>query len=140
MALLTLVAGFLFGLRWGVALVMIGATAGATLLFLIARSSFGGLFREKAGMFYDKVAGQIEQGSISYMLFMRLIPGLPFSVANIIPALFNVPLSVFVATTAVGLIPVTVILVNLGQALGRIGSMADLFSPQVIMALSLLAG
>jgi uncharacterized membrane protein YdjX (TVP38/TMEM64 family) len=138
-ALVTLVGGFLFGLAWGFVFVMIGATAGAALLFLLARSSFGGIFREKAGDFYNKVEKQMQQGAVSYMLFMRLVPGMPSFVANIVPALFGVPLRLFVLTTMIGILPGAIILVNLGQALGRVNSLSDLFSPQVLLALSLLA-
>ncbi len=138
-ALVSLMAGFLFGMVWGVILVLLSATIGAAILFLIARSSFGVILRERAGLFYARVEKQMNQGAISYMLFMRLVPVMPFSIANIVPALLNVSFRPFIVTTVIGIAPSAIILVNTGRAMGQISGMSDLFSPQTLVALGLLA-
>lgn len=136
--LLTLVGGFLFG-RWlGTAAIVVGATAGATVLFLIARSSVGSALREKAGPLYRQIAAKLENNLIGYMLFMRLVPLFPFVLVNIVPALFNVRLVPYVLTTFFGIIPITFVYANFGQQLGAIESLADLASPQLLLAFILL--
>lgn len=136
--LLTLVGGFLFG-RWlGTAAIVVGATAGATILFLIARSSVGSALREKAGPLYRQVAAKLENNLIGYMLFMRLVPLFPFFLVNIVLALFNVRLVPYVLTTFFGIIPVTFVYANVGRQLGTIESLADLASPQTLLAFTLL--
>lgn len=135
---LTLLGGFLFG-RWlGTAAIVVGATAGATILFLIARSALGNMLREKAGPLYNKVAANMEKNATSYMLFMRLVPLFPFFLVNIVPALFNVRLLPYVLTTFFGIIPGTFVYANVGRELGTIESLSDLASPQTLIAFTLL--
>jgi uncharacterized membrane protein YdjX (TVP38/TMEM64 family) len=137
-ALLDLVAGFLFGTWIGGALVMCGALTGAVLFFLIAQTSFGKPLRAKAGPFYTRIANEMHQGAAGYLLFMRLLPVFPFALVNIIPALLHVRLWTFIWTTAIGIAPMTFIYANLGETLGTISSLEDLFSPPLAIALGLL--
>lgn len=136
--LITLMGGALFGLWVGTFVVVLGATLGATAIFLIARSAMGKSLRQKAGPLYQKVTNNMAKNAASYMLFMRLVPLFPFFLVNIVPALFNVRLVPYVLTTAVGILPGTVIYVNFGRELGSIQSLTDLASPQMLLALGLL--
>ena len=136
--LLTLLGGFLFGLVQGTLLVVTGATAGATILFIIAKTSLGATLREKAGKLYEKVEGNMKENAVGYLLFMRLVPLFPFVAVNVVPALFNVPLRIFVLTTFFGIIPGTGVYVYFGQQLGEINALSDLVSPKVLLAFGLL--
>ncbi len=137
-SVLTLLGGFLFGPWVGTAVIVVSATAGASILFLVARSALGATLREKAGPLYAKVAANMERNAAGYMLFMRLVPVFPFFLVNIVPALFNVGLGVYMATTFLGIIPGTFVYANLGQQLGTIGSLKDLVSVQTLLAFTLL--
>lgn len=135
---LTLLGGFLFG-RWlGTLLIVIGATAGAAVIFLVARSALGDALREKAGPLYNKIAANMEKNAVGYMLFMRLVPLFPFFAVNIVPALFNVRLLPYVLTTFFGIIPGTLVYANVGRELGTIESLSDLASPTTLTAFTLL--
>lgn len=136
--LLTLLGGFLFGAWLGTLYVVLGATAGATAIFLIARGASGAALRDKAGPLYAKIECNMRENAVGYMLFMRLVPLFPFFLVNIVPALFNVPLRAYVLTTFIGIMPGTFVYVNLGTALGDIDSLDDLGSPQTLIAFTLL--
>lgn len=136
--LLTLLGGFLFGIWLGTLLVMISATTGASFIFLIARSSVGHDLRKKAGPLYHKIYENMQENAASYLLFVRLVPLFPFFLINIAAALFHVPLRIFVLTTFFGIIPGSLVYVNLGQALGDIDTLDDLITPQTLIALSLM--
>lgn len=136
--LLTLTGGFLFGSWLGTLYVVTGATIGATLVFLIARSSLGTALRNKAGGIYKKVEGNMNQNAIEYLLFMRLVPVFPFFLVNIVPALFNVGLRTYVVTTFLGILPASFVFVNLGTQLAEIDSLSDLVSMPTLIAFSLL--
>lgn len=136
--LLTLLGGFLFGKWIGTLLVVTSATIGATLLFLIAKSSVGTGLRQKAGPLYQKISKNISENAAGYLLFMRLVPLFPFFVVNIVPALMNVPLRVYILTTFFGIMPGSFVYVNFGETLGDIESLSDLASGQVIFAFALL--
>ena len=96
-ALLTMMGGILFGWRVGGCATVVGATVGATIIFLVARTACGEFLARRAGSFVAKIADG----------FLRLVPGFPFVVVNIVPGLVGVPLRTFVSATALGIIPGT---------------------------------
>jgi uncharacterized membrane protein YdjX (TVP38/TMEM64 family) len=139
--IMTLAGGFLFGTLIGAALTIIGATAGASLLFLIARSAFGDILRERAGPFVSRMADGFRKDGFNYLLFLRLVPVFPFWAVNLAPALLGMELLPFVAATALGIIPAIVVYSAFGASLGHIFdagaevSLKDVFSPTLIAAL-----
>lgn len=136
--LLTLTGGFLFGKWLGTVYVVTAATLGATIIFLAARTSLGETLRSKAGGIYGRIEKNMRENAVGYLLFLRLVPAFPFFLVNIAPALFNIPLRVFVLTTFFGIIPGSFVYVNLGQTLGDIKSLNDLVSGQTLIAFALL--
>ncbi len=135
---LTLAGGFLFGKWLGTLFVVSSATFGAVIIFLIAKTSLGETLREKAGGLYARIEGNMKENAVGYLLFMRLVPLFPFFLVNIVPALFNVPLRVFVLTTFVGIMPGSFVFVNVGEQLGEIESLSDLVSKETLFAFALL--
>jgi uncharacterized membrane protein YdjX (TVP38/TMEM64 family) len=102
---LTVTGGFLFGLALGSAAAIIGATAGATVIFLVARSALGEPLLKRAGPRAVKLAEGFREDALSYLLFLRLVPAFPFFLVNLVPAFAGVRLGTFVAATALGVIP-----------------------------------
>lgn len=135
---MTLLGGFIFDLWMGTILVVTGATAGATVIFLIARTTLGSALREKAGPLYKKIEAGMNENAVSCLLFMRLVPVFPFFIVNIVPALFNTGLRAYVLTTFFGILPASFVYVNLGRALADITSLSDLVSIQTLFAFTLL--
>lgn len=102
---LTVSGGFLFGLPVGATAAVIGATIGATIIFLIARTSLGEPLLRRAGPRAMHVAEGFREDAFSYLLFLRLVPIFPFFLVNLVPAIAGVRLGPFVAATALGIIP-----------------------------------
>lgn len=119
-ALLTIVGGFLFGWAIAAPVTMAAATAGASVLFLIARSSFGEVLFRRAGPRLMSLAEGFRSDSFFYLLFLRLVPVFPFWLVNIAPALFNVPLKAYVGATFLGIMPGTFAFAFLGSGLDSI--------------------
>lgn len=119
-ALLTITGGFLFG--WLVAgpVTVVAATAGATILFLIARTALGEPLAARAGPWLERLAAGFRQDGLSYLLFLRLVPAFPFWLVNLAPALLGMKLPVFVLGTAVGIVPGTFAFAFLGAGLDSI--------------------
>jgi len=105
--LLTITGGFMFGGWLGGAAAVVAATVGATCLFLIARFVFAGFAQRRTGAWLDKMRAGFQEDAASYMLFLRLVPIFPFWLVNLAPALLGVPLSTFMWTTLLGVIPGT---------------------------------
>lgn len=143
--ILTLIGGFLFGIPWATLYVVIGATIGATLIFLAARTALGDILRKKAGPFLKKMEGGFQKNAASYLLFLRFIPLFPFWLVNIAPALFNVSIGTYIWTTFVGILPGSYIYTQAGRGLGAIFesgetfSINTIFNNQMKLALVLLA-
>jgi uncharacterized membrane protein YdjX (TVP38/TMEM64 family) len=118
--LMSTLGGFLFGTAWGGSLIVIGATLGATLVFIVARSVLGDLLRARAGPFLQKLEAGFREDALSYMLVLRLVPLFPFWLVNLAPAFLGVRLSTFVVGTFVGIIPGALVFASVGTGLGAI--------------------
>jgi len=81
--LLTLSGGLLFGTAVGGSLAAVGATIGAVLLFLIARSAFGESMAKRGGASVTKLRDGLRRDGFSYLLAIRLVPIFPFWLVNL---------------------------------------------------------
>lgn len=117
---LTLLGGYLFPQPLSTLYVIFGATCGATLIFLAARSAFRGALKKKAGPFLKKMEKGFNDNAASYMLFLRLVPIFPFWIVNIAPAFFGVSLRTFVWTTFMGIAPGSFVFTLAGSGLEKI--------------------
>ena len=138
-ALMTLLAGALFGWGVGVALVLLSATLGSLIAMLLARY----LLRDWLGQRYrdpmDRVNMQIEKEGASYLLTLRLVPVFPFFLVNLLMGLTKMPWSRYAFVSAVGMAPGTMVYVNAGQQLATIDSLESVMAPELLAALILLA-
>ncbi len=117
---MTLAGGLLFGWKTGAPATVIAATIGATLVFLIAKTSFGETMAAKAGPWLAKLKDGFNENALSYLLFLRLVPVFPFVVVNLAPALLGVPLRTYVLGTFLGIIPGTTAFSVAGAGLGSV--------------------
>jgi uncharacterized membrane protein YdjX (TVP38/TMEM64 family) len=117
---MTVTGGLLFGWLWGATATVVGATAGATLIFLIAKSSLGEALAARAGPGLGKLREGFKENALSYLLFLRLVPVFPFWLVNLAPALLGVPLRTYVIGTAIGIIPGTIAFSVAGTGLASV--------------------
>ncbi len=113
-----LAGGLLFGPYVGIPATVIAATLGATIIFLIAKSSLGESLSATAGPWLEKLREGFKENALSYMLFLRLVPAFPFVVVNLAPAFLGVPLRTYVFGTLFGIIPGTAAYSLVGASLG----------------------
>ncbi len=143
-AILTIAGGYLFGLWPGLLYVLMGATIGATAIFLAARAGLGGLAR-LAGPRADRLKAGFRADAFNYLLVLRLIPIFPFWLVNLVAALAGMRLTTYVLGTFLGIIPGSFVFVSLGTGLGEIvaaGRAPDLaivFRPGVMLPIVGLA-
>jgi uncharacterized membrane protein YdjX (TVP38/TMEM64 family) len=140
-AVLTITGGFLFGTWVGALCATIGATLGATGIFLAARAGLGGVARH-AGSLSGKLEAGFRADAFNYLLVLRLVPIFPFWLVNIVAALAGIKLRTYVLATAIGIIPATVVYASLGNGLGSVVDEPDLgivFRPSVLVPIVGLA-
>lgn len=144
----TLTGGFLFATFPGVVFNVAGATVGATLLFLAARWGLGARLAARMDASEGRVKRlkqAIDANQWEMLFLIRLVPVVPFFVANLLPALVGVPLARYVITTALGIVPGALVYTSVGAGLGEVfaaGTAPDLgviFSPPVLLPILGLA-
>jgi len=137
----TLSGGFLFGLWFGTFFTVFAATTGATLLFLAARYGFGeslGRKMEASTGPIKKIKDGIDENQWSMLFLIRLVPVVPFFIANLIPAFMQVPVSRYVISTFFGIMPGTFVFTSVGSGLGEVFARGDspdlgiIFAPHVL--------
>lgn len=136
--LMTLTGGFLFGSMWAALYVNIGATTGATLAFLAARYLFRGWVERRFGDRLSAFQQGFTQNAFTYLLTLRLTPMFPFFIMNLLAGLTRVRVGTYVAATALGIIPDSLVYTFAGRQLGTINSLAELTSPRLLLAFTLL--
>jgi len=133
-AVLTIAGGFLFGTWLGTLCAVVGATLGATGIFLATRAGLGGLAR-RAGPLVGKLEAGFRADAFNYLLVLRLVFIVPFWLVNLVPALAGVRLSTFVLATFLGIIPGTFVYASFGNGLGNVvgePGLAVLLRPSVL--------
>ncbi|TWC32768.1 pyruvate/2-oxoglutarate dehydrogenase complex dihydrolipoamide dehydrogenase (E3) component [Pseudomonas sp. SJZ079] len=137
-ALMTLLAGALFGLLEGLVLVSFASTLGASLAMLSSRF----LLRDWVqGSFGKRLAGidaGIEREGAFYLFALRLVPVFPFFLINLAMGLTRLPLRTFWWVSQLGMLPGTLVYVNAGRELGQLDSLGGILSPGLLGAFVLL--
>ena len=146
---LSLSGGVLFGLYLGGLANFIAAWSGAVIAFLMVR--WGAHALHNGGddgahsQRFSNIKNALEHNQITVLFMLRLIPVVPFFLANVLPALWGVRLRPYAVTTGLGIIPGCIVYTAAGDAakeallLGAAGSASDLITPQAIWALFGLA-
>jgi uncharacterized membrane protein YdjX (TVP38/TMEM64 family) len=144
-AVLTVTGGFLFGIGLATLYVVVAATAGASLVFLAAKTALGDSLRAKAGPWMRRMETGFRENALNYLLFLRLIPAFPFWLVNLVPAFLGVPFPTYVVGTFLGIIPGTLVYASVGNGLGAVfeaGQSPDLgiiFRPAILLPIVGLA-
>lgn len=140
----TLTGGFLFATFPGALFNITAATLGATLIFLAARWGLGERLaaRMEAGEgTVKRIKDGIDENQWSMLFLIRLVPAVPFFVANLVPALVGVPLNRFVISTFLGIIPGGVVYTSVGAGLGQVFERGEtpnlgiIFEPHILLPL-----
>ncbi len=124
---------------------VVGATLGATAIFLIAKTSLGDALLAKAGKSVQAMKAGFQENALSYMLVLRLVPLFPFFMVNLAPAFLGVSLRTYVIATFFGIMPATFVFSLAGSGLGKVFeqnesfSIASVLTPEMMGALVGLA-
>ena len=138
-AIMSLVAGALFGVVLGTIIVSFASTMGATLAFLSSRYLLRDWVQGKFGERLRAVDDGLEKDGAFYLFTLRLIPVFPFFVINLLMGLTRIKTGTFFWVSQIGMLPATIVFVNAGTQISRIESTAGLLSPTLIASFVALA-
>jgi len=122
-AVASVTGGFLFGLVAGTVFNITAATIGAAAIFLAARWGLGEMLTAKLEASEGRLKAfktGLRDNEVPVLLLIRLVPAVPFFVANLLPALVGVRFRTFLWTTAVGIIPGGTVFTWIGVGLGEV--------------------
>jgi uncharacterized membrane protein YdjX (TVP38/TMEM64 family) len=138
----TLTGGFLFATFPGALFNVTAATLGAIVIFLAARWGLGEKLAAKMETgegVVKRIKDGIDENQWSMLFLIRLVPAVPFFVANLVPALVGVPLYRFAVSTFLGIIPGAVVYTSVGAGLGEVFERGEtpnlgiIFEPQILL-------
>lgn len=138
-AIMSLVAGALFGVLMGSLIVSFASTMGATLAFLSARYLLRDWVQARFGERLRAIDDGLEKDGAFYLFTLRLIPIFPFFVINLLMGLTRIKTPTFFWVSQLGMLPATIVFVNAGTQISRIESTAGLLSPALIASFVALA-
>jgi pyruvate/2-oxoglutarate dehydrogenase complex dihydrolipoamide dehydrogenase (E3) component/uncharacterized membrane protein YdjX (TVP38/TMEM64 family) len=138
-AIMTLAAGYLFGLFTGTVLVSFASTIGATLAFLSSRYLLRDWVQRRFGHWIEPINEGVRRDGKLYLFSIRLVPAFPFFVVNLLMGLTPMRVWTFAWVSQLGMLIGTVVFVNAGTQLGEIEEMSEILSPALIGSFVLLA-
>ena len=119
-SLLSMINGFLFGTWIGGTLSIVGGTLGAFGVFLIAKFFFLDFIKRKFLNKYSYIENYFNKNDLELMILIRIVPGTPFFLQNLILAGLGANNKKFFYTTLIGLAPWSFIFGSIGQGLEEI--------------------
>ncbi len=138
-ALLTLLAGAIFGLLWGTIIVSFASSIGATVAFLGSRFLAGNYVQSKFGDRLAAINRGIDKDGAFYLFTLRLVPVFPFFAVNLLMGLTRIKTKTFYWASQLGMLAGTLVYVNVGTQLGQLTSLKGILSPTLIASFVLLA-
>ncbi|MCY4641367.1 MAG: FAD-dependent oxidoreductase [Gammaproteobacteria bacterium] len=136
---LSVLAGAIFGLPVGAVTVLLAATAGATVAFWLSRYIFHDFVQNRFGDKLRAVNTGIERDGAFYLFTLRLIPIFPFFVINLVMGLTPMRTAVFSSVSLLGMLPGSIIFVNVGTQLADLESLGGILTLDLVVAFGLLA-
>ena len=137
-AILTLVAGAMFGVWWGTLLVSFASSIGATLAMLVARFILREQVEARFGAQLSGIDKGIEKEGAFYLFTLRLVPLFPFFAINLLMGLTKIKVLTFFIVSQIGMLAGTLVYVNAGTQLAEIESTADILSVELLLSFALL--
>ncbi len=132
-------AGYLFGFVLGLTVILCSTLIAATFTFVLCRFALGESIKERANKVFKAAGAELENGGFWYALSLRLSALVPFFLLNSGQAITPITLRDFMLATLLGMIPVSMVLVNAGTQLAEIRNIADVLSPQLMLSFALVA-
>ena len=119
---LLLFAGFVFGKWFGILIVLVSTTIGATLLYILVGFFFKEMIEEKLAPKFSKLKEFFNKNDIIYFMSYRFVGGggTPYAVQNVLPVLFNMPIKNYIIATFLGSMPSMFVTVSLGDGIESI--------------------
>lgn len=136
----SVVFAWLFGFWQGLALIIIGLTTAAMVIFNLSRYVFHGWIEHRYGRFLKGLNRHLHREGAFYLLTLRMAH-FPFSIINLVSGASGVRARTFCWTTSLGLLPGSAVFAYVGVRMPSLNELAtnglgSLFDKPLIAALA----
>ena len=137
---LLIFSGFVFGKWWGILIVLVSTTIGATILYYLGGLFFRDIIEEKFAPKFLKLKKFFNKNELVYFMFFRFIGGggTPYAVQNTLPILFNMSMKNYIIATFIGSMPSMFVTVSIGSGIesiieqnAKLSPTNVIFSPEI---------
>ena len=135
---LTIIGGLVFGPYKGTLIVLISATIGATLIFLMFRYASNYFSKKINNKYLENIKEGFNKNPFSYLLLLRLLPIFPFFLVNIVSAIMNIKSRQYIAATFIGMIPMTFFYCSLGSNAGLLINKKNLLNYDFLLSINFI--
>ena len=115
-----LLAGFIFGQKFGFIIAILGLSIGATFLYIFGNFFLKDFIKNKFLIKFKNLEIKFKKSEFIYLLLYRFIGGIPFALSNVLPCIFNVKVTNFFLATLFGMMPLIFLIVSLGSGIEKI--------------------
>ena len=119
-SLISMISGYLFGIWVGAIIAIVGGTLGAFGIFSVAKFFFLDFIKKNILIKYSFIEDYFNKNDIELMLLIRIIPGIPFFLQNLLLASLGAENKKFLYTSFIGLAPWSFIFCSVGNGLDDI--------------------
>lgn len=137
-AIMTLLAGALFGLVTGTIVVSFASSIGATLAMVVSRYLLKDWVQDRFKEKLQVINKGMEKDGLFYLFTLRLVPLVPFFVINIVMGLMPIKVFSFYWVSQIGMLAGTIVYIFAGTQLGQIETLKDIVSVDLLMAFILI--
>ena len=136
--ILGLFSGMIFEPINAILLVSFASTIGATFAFLLSRYLFADIIKKKYIQQYEKIDEGFKKYNNYYIFALRMCVLFPFFLINIVLGLTSTRVLNFYLISQIGMLPATIIIVNIGNSFNEILSSKTGLNIEIIILLTLL--
>jgi len=133
-AVMTLVAGAIFGTFLGVVIVSFASAIGATLAMLVARTLLREWVQRNYGNRLETINKGIEKDGLFYLFVLRMIPIFPFFAVNLLMGLTPIRMLPYYLVSQAGMLLGTIVYVYAGSQLAQVDTLGDFVSAELLLA------
>ena len=142
---ITIITGYYFGIIYGFSTIYFAQIIGCSILYFFCGSLFKieNFINKIKNNRYKKIFNNLENDSFYYLVLIRVIGGIPFSLQSIIGSLSGMKYFSFLLATLIGIIPWLYIYINVGVTLKNVINinnikLKDIIDYNILLALMLM--
>lgn len=138
---ITIITGYYFGIIYGFSTIYFAQIIGCSILYFFCGSLFKieNFINKIKNNRYKKIFNNLENDSFYYLVLIRVIGGIPFSLQSIIGSLSGMKYFSFLLATLIGIIPWLYIYINVGVTLKNVININNIKLKDIIDYNTLLA-